>query len=198
MRTLLFSCILSAGLLVSAHPAKASGSLEGVVPQAASAMGRIIDRQVVQRLQQPESPAQGVSIAVTVPVSVNDLEESNPLARQMAEELARWFSQAGYSVQEIRKGKTLLFEPATGEMLLTRRTELLSSDALRSTAVVTGTYTITPLHARFNIRMVQTSSQEVLGIATVSIPLTGELRPLLGNGARGAISIQPTVATTLP
>ncbi len=89
-------------MLLQVAQAAASGSVEGIVPQAASAMGRQIDRQIAERLGQPEPPAVGVSLAVTVPVDVNDLDASNPLARQMAEELTRWFVQAGYHVQEIR------------------------------------------------------------------------------------------------
>ncbi len=197
MRTFLFS-LLCAALLLPAQTAAATEFSEGAVPQAASALARIIDGQVAERLGQGDGPAQGVSLAVTVPVSVSNLEESNPLARQMAEELARWFSQAGYSVQEIRKGKTLLFEPEMGEMLLTRRIGLLGSANVKSSAILVGTYTLTPKHARFNIRLVETNSQEVLGIATVSVPLGSELKPLLGQAARRGAGIEPTVATMLP
>ncbi len=192
---------LATALAIFAGPlaAGAAKSLEGAVPQAASAIARQIDRQVAARLQQPETPAQGVSLAVTVPVSVNNLEESNPLARQMAEDLARWFVQAGYSVQEIRKGRTLLFEPEQGEMLLTRRTNLLGSDTMNSAAILAGTYTVTNQNVRFNIRVVHTASQEVLGMAAISVPVTSELRALLGgNGKSGMTRMEPTVATTLP
>ena len=83
--------MLTAATLVclTATGARASKSIEGTVPQAASALARQIDRQVAERLMQADTPAQGVSLAVTVPVDVNDLDASSPLARQMAEELAR-------------------------------------------------------------------------------------------------------------
>jgi len=202
LRCLHIALLASTGLLLPGTVAATQQqlrSIEGIVPQAATAMGRQIDRQVAARLQQPDTPAQGVSLAITIPVDVNDLEASNPLARQMAEELARWFVQAGYAVQEIRKAKTVMFEPATGEMLLTRRTDLLGSDAVRSAAILAGTYTVTPGAVRFNIKIVHTSSQEVLGMSTISVPVDNDIRGLLGSGAfsRG-IGIAPTVATTLP
>ncbi len=190
---------LALALLAGTGTALASKSLEGTVPQAASAIARQIDRQIAFRLQQPETPTVGVSLAVTVPVNVNDLDESNPLARQMAEDLARWFVQAGYSVQEMRKGASVLFEPQNGEKLLTRRSELLGSNIVNSAAILVGTYTVTSKNVRFNIRALHTASQEVLGMANISVPVTSELRALLGGSGRsGMVGIEPTVATTLP
>ncbi len=181
--------------------AVASRSVEGTVPQAASAMGRQIDRQIADRLMQ-DAPALGITLAVTVPVDVNDLDASNPLARQMAEELARWFVQAGYSVQEIRKGRMVLSEPGNGEKLLTRRTNHLAKKNVESAAVMTGTYTVTNKNVRFNIRVLHTASLEVLGMSTVSVPLTSEVKSLLGlrGGYQGGnlVGIAPSVGTTLP
>ncbi len=185
----------------AAPRAEASRSIEGTVPQAASAMGREIDRQIAERLM-AESPVQGVSLAVTVPVDVNDLDASNPLARQMAEELARWFVQAGYQVQEIRKGRMVLVEPGNGEKLLTRRRGHLANPNVASAAIMTGTYSVTNKNVRFNIRVLHTASQDVLGMATISVPLTSEVKSLLGrgNGAYGGTfaGIEPSVGTTLP
>ncbi|CAK7047514.1 MAG: hypothetical protein DELT_00890 [Desulfovibrio sp.] len=209
MRTLpVFYCslawILAAFLLVglAATHAGASRSVEGIVPQAASAMGRQMDRQIAARLMQAETPALGVSLAITVPVDVNDLDASNPLARQMAEELTRWFVQAGYHVQEIRKGRMVLVEPGNGEKLLTRRENLLAKREVTSAAILTGTYSVTSKNVRFNIRILHTATQDVLGMATVSVPITSEVKSLLGNGTashgRTLAGIGPSVGTTLP
>ncbi|MDR3074293.1 MAG: hypothetical protein LBV01_06185 [Deltaproteobacteria bacterium] len=197
--TWLPAALLFVGL--AATEAQGSKSIEGTVPQAASAMARTIDRQVAERLMLPDSPASGVSLAVTVPVDVNDLDASNPLARQMAEELARWFVQAGYHVQEIRKGSMVLIEPGNGEKLLTRRDGLLANKSVESAAIVTGTYVVTGKNVRFNIRMLQTATQDVLGMAQVSVPITSEVRALLGEGGAGNRSfsvLSPNVGTTLP
>lgn len=209
MRTIPLKCraalwALAAIILVCAPAAsaRASKSIEGTVPQAASAMARQIDRQVADRLMQGDTPAHGVSLAVMVPVDVNDLDASNPLARQMAEELARWFVQAGYNVQEIRKGRMVLIEPGNGEKLLTRRNNHLANTNVDSAAILTGTYTTTNKNVRFNIRMVHTASQDVLGMATVSVPITGEVKSLLGaadaTAARSFMGIGPSVGTMLP
>ena len=167
------------------------------VPQAASAIGREMDRQMLERI------GQGVSLCVTTPADINNLERSNALARQMQEEIARWFVQAGYDVHEIRKGADVLFEPEQGELLLTRKQRLLGSKKIASKAIVGGTYTVTPKSVRFNIRVVATGNREVLAMSTMTVPMSSEIAALLkisGKGAAGygGIPIEPTVVTLLP
>ena len=177
-------------------------AIAATIPQAASAAGREMDRQVVSRLGQGDSPAHGVSLCVTTPVDINDLTASNPLARQMQEEIARWFVQAGYNVVEIRKGAAILFEPSTGEMLLTREDRLLGSRNVTSAAIITGTYTVALDHVRFNIRMVRTKNREILAMSTVTLPLNREIAALTrgsgGGSGFGGSPITPTVVTMLP
>lgn len=181
----------------------AGSAVAATVPQVASAVGRELDRQVAARFGQEECPAKGVSLCITTPVDSNDLESSNALARQVQEEIARWFVQAGYEVQEIRKGADILFEPSTGEQVLTRHERLLGSKSVSSTAIVAGTYTITPEHVRFNIRVVRTKSRDVLAMSTMSVVVNKEVAALInssggGSGGLGGTPIEPTVVTLLP
>ncbi|MDR1360231.1 MAG: hypothetical protein LBJ82_04540 [Deltaproteobacteria bacterium] len=190
-----------AALLVLASLPAAPCLAAPFVPQIVAAMGRQLDRQVAARLHQKESPAQGVSLLLTTPVDVNDLEKSNPLARQIQEELASWFAQAGYSVREIRKGADLLFAPGTGELLLTRRSNLVGDEEPGSSAIVAGTYTVTPRQVRFNIRLILTGSQEILAMTSMSIPVNSDVAALLsqdGLPGRSGAPIAPTVVTLLP
>ncbi len=191
-----FFSFIVVGLLLYAPSALAFPT----VPLAASAMGQELDRQVVEHLNQAEPPAQGVSLLMTTPVSINNLDEANPLARQMEEELARWFVQAGYPVQEIRKGAELLFDPATGEMLLTRDATRLGTNSPCGAAVLVGTYAVTSRSVRFNIRLVQTTTQTVLAMSSATVPLNGEARSLLHDADAGAAGapLEPTVYTRLP
>lgn len=192
---MLIAALALLGLLVIAPSGSAA-----TVPQAASAIGNDLDRQAADRLGQ-ESPVCGLSLSVTTPVDLNSLEESNALARQMQEEIARWFVQAGYDVQEIRKGASVLFEPDQGELLLTRRQRLLGSTRISSTAIVSGTYTVTPKNVRFNIKIVATGNREVLAMSTMTVPINGEIAALLKVNRRagdGGALIEPTVVTQLP
>jgi hypothetical protein len=174
------------------------------VPQAASAAGREMDRQMESRFgsKQGEGAAGAVSLSVTTPVNINDLDEANPLARQMQEETTRWFVQAGYNVQEIRKGADILFEPLKGEQMLTRREKLVGDRSIGTDAVLVGTYVVTPEHARFNFRVVRTNGREILAASTVTLPMNREVAFLTRNtGAGGVLAptpIEPTVVTLLP
>ncbi len=175
----------------------AGPALAVTVPQAVSAMGREMDRQLVERFGQGE----GLSMFVTTPVNVNNLEEANPLARQVQEEISRWFVQAGYTVQEIRQGAEVLFEPETGELLLTRHSDLLGSGCADGPAVLAGTYVVSSRSVRFNLRLVHIASRQVLAMSTMTVPINAEVSSLLRDGTGGGSSgapVQPTVITLLP
>ncbi len=170
------------------------------VPQIASGMGRELDRQVASRLGLDESQPRSIAMLISTPVNATSLTEANALARQMQEELARWFVQAGYLVQEVRKTDSLVFSEKTGELMLSRLPENLSASQIKSALVLTGTYTITPENVRFNIRLVKTASQEVLAMSTATVPITNELRVLLQSEDASAtgVPVEPTVVTRLP
>ena len=90
-------------------------------------------------------------------------------------------------------------------MLLTRKDTLLGVRSVTGTAIVAGTYTVTPLNVRFNIRVVRTKNREVLAMSTVTVPMNREVSALvLQGGAAGpgggfaGMPIEPTVVTLLP
>lgn len=197
------SFVIMAAIVVFLAALWVSAAAAASVPQVASAMGREMDRQLSRRFGQTEAGSlKSLSLCITTPMDINALEQSNPLARQMQEELARWFVQAGYPVLEIRKGRDLLFEPSTGEMLLTREEKLLGNAKVTSAAIVAGTYTVTPENVRFNINIVSTGSREVLAMSTLTVPMTPEVAALTGRGAAGnavdGMPIEPNVVTLLP
>lgn len=153
------------------------------LPMAAFKMAEMLDAQLVERLNLLEGPAKGYTLIVTTPVDLNNLEISNPLARQMGEELSLWFVQSGYSVQEIRKGRTVLFEPGQGEMLLTRRNTLLGNENIRSSLIMVTTYSQTLKNIRFNVRLLHAGTNEVLAMSSQTIPLNSEMRMLVAGNS---------------
>lgn len=164
----------------------------------AATVVRQLDRQVAERLGQEKFPAKGVSLFITTPVDLNNLTESNAIARQMQEDITQCFIEMGYSVQEIRKGTSIVFDPVTGETLLTRDVKRLSSTTASSAAIVTGTYTMSGQNIRFNIKLVHTSSLESLAMASITVPLSGELAQLVKGKEGFGIPFEPTVITRLP
>ncbi|SHN66277.1 FlgO family outer membrane protein [Desulfovibrio litoralis] len=171
----------------------------GIVPKAGSALARQIDRQISGGMGKSEGGgADGFSMIVTVPADINNLEQTNPLSRQVAEEMARWFVQAGYHVNDVRMGSNVLIDPEKTELILSRKASLLRSNRANVMGVLVGTYTTTRNNIRFNVRMVQANGNEVLGMATVTIPLDQEARGLLVNRDGGGAAIMPSVLTRLP
>lgn len=156
--------------------------------KAAAAMGREMDRQLADRFGQQEGTINGISVIITTPVDLNTLEDSNAVARQMQEELSRWFIQAGYSVHEVRQGRALLMRPYTGELLLTRNKDLMHEDQVSSALTLAATYTMTSRSIIFNVRLMQTGGNEVYAMSNITLPISGELRSMLNSSASTALA----------
>lgn len=169
----------------------------GFVPRTADAIGSQLDAQIMRLLTPDGYGREAVSIACTVPVLLDDLNRTSPLARQMMEELSRYFVALGYKVDELRKGDEVIMTPQKGEFLLTRDVRKLLDRNVTTQIVLTGTYTVTDLSVRFNMRLLHTPSNEVLAMAAGTVPVTEELVPLIADPATPP-PLQPTVRTRLP
>ncbi|BBD07885.1 FlgO family outer membrane protein [Desulfovibrio ferrophilus] len=168
------------------------------IPGAAKSAATQLDTQLAERLQLLEGPAKGTTLILSTPVSLENMEESSPLSRLLAEELAMWFVQSGYRVQEIRKTKHMLFEPGLGELSLSRDVRFVDARYLKSAVILTGTYSQTQRNVRFNLRLLHAPTGEVLAMASQTIRITRETAQLLDEGARArARRIQPSVSTNL-
>lgn len=192
MYRLILLLILMLGVLL---PFSAAAAERGTVPTAADTMVSQIDNQLMRKIGTSSYGRNSVSIAITVPVNLGNLHQSSPLARQVAEEMTTLLVNAGYNVEDIRKGKDILMQEGVGEMLLTRDMSQLASRDVTSVAVLTGTYTVTANSVRFNLRLLHTPSNQVLASAAATVPVTNELFPLLADRTPGPT--RPTVATRL-
>lgn len=170
----------------------------GSLPDTARLMAAELDAQLVERLGLPFGPAKGTSLVLTPPVELSNLERATPLSLAMAEELATWFVKAGYRVQEIRKSQDILFEPGNGELLLTRRSDLLAQKNVPTELVLTGTYSLTMESVRFNIRLIQAGSNEVVAMSSRTLPVVPEVYDLLPRQAAASLSmVAPSVGVSL-
>ena len=191
MKQILFAATLVLVLLFS------SVAMGGVLPDLAAETADELDAQLVERLGMIERPARDLTLIITTPADLNNLESSCPLARLFAEELATWFTSMGYKVQEARLSETLMFSPEQGEFMLTRNADIVSTQNLNAMVLLTGTYIVTSRSVRFSIRLVHAGSNETLAMASSTLPLTAEAIELLGEGG-GFSAITPSVATRIP
>ena len=190
-------------------PMAAAAATRGTVPIAADDMAASIDKQILAHfgVEQPGAFAKSeqkhhplairkaLSISCTVAVNLNNLESSSPVGRQISEEMARWFVQAGYKVKEIRKGKDVYIDAQRGEMVLTRDVRKLLSTNVTTEAILAGTYVVTPDQVRFSMRLLHVPTNDVLAMATATVPITNDLKPLLHDMKETKVT--PSIGTKL-
>ncbi len=195
-RPVALALILTALLL--AGPLASRAQADESLPVTAETLAAQLDAQLSQRLELPEPPAKGTTLIVTTPVALDDLDRSSPVARLMAEELTAWFVAAGYRVQEIRRGKHILFAPGKGETLLTRDVALLQDKSMRSAVILAGTYVMTSKSVRFSMRLLHAPTGEVLAMSNQTLALTPETTELVGADRYDELTrLRPSVVTSL-
>lgn len=177
---------------------------DGNVPDAAAAIGKELDNQLMRRFtgnsasfnsSSQKSARANIMIMGTTAANINNLEQASALARQMTEEISRWMVNRGYRYDEIRKGKAIRFDVRTGEFILTRRVPELASTIGQGQAVLAGTYVVSGDDVRFTYSLISTNGNEVLAKASGTIPITPDLKPLLVENYGGGMT--PTVYTRL-
>lgn len=170
----------------------------GFIPRMAAEIADELDAQLAARMGMAERPLRNVTMLITTPADLGNLNATSALSRLVAEEMSTWFVSVGYRVQEMRKGRMVLFAPGKGELLLTRKANLLEKKNIDGAVILAGTYTVTSKHVRFNMKLIHTASSEVLAMASSTLPMTPEVREMVrGSGGLNFTGLQPTVSTRL-
>ena len=209
-RRLILLFLALAVLLMPMAAAAAALSTRGTVPIAADDMAEAMDKQILghfgveqpglfsktDQKHHPRKIRQALSISCTVAVDLSNLENTSPVGRQISEEMARWFVQAGYRVREIRKGRDVHVDAKRGETLLTRDVRKLLNTNVTTEAVLAGTYVVTPEQVRFSMRLLHVPSNDILAMATATVPITDDLKPLL-HDKKEPQKVAPSIGTKL-
>lgn len=179
----------------------------GNVPRAGEDIADQLDEQLMMRyagsspdMSKKELRALARSrilIMGTTPASINNLEQANPLARQMLEEVSSNLVNLGYRYEELRKGKDIRFDKHTGEFILTRDVRKLANRSGVAQAILAGTYVISGEQVRFTISLISTTSTEVIAKGTATVPITPDLMPLLQENMPAGSGLIPGVSTRL-
>lgn len=168
----------------------------GYVPACAQNIVQSMDKQLLVLLGEQYS-RKGLRIVITVPVNLNDFDKSNALARQVAEELANELKTKGYRVAEIRRGKHIEITPKKGEFLLSRHKDELLNLPVNAELILAGTYTVTEKSVRYNCRLLQAGSHEVIASGNGTVPVYAEIYPLLDEDPERELPLAPSVRTKL-
>ena len=190
--------LLAAATIIALLILAAVARAEESIPRAAQGIAAELDGQLAERLGMLEGPAKGTTLILSTPVDLESMEQSCPLARLLGEELAAWFVKNGYRVREVRRTKSLMMEPGTGELALSRDLRFVDTRYVQSAVLLTGTYAQTSRNVRFNIRLLHAPTGEVLAMASNTIHITKETTQLLDDDAQSrAKRIRPSVRTVL-
>lgn len=168
----------------------------GYVPVCAKNIVDDLDKQLLQLLGKLYLRSD-LRIIFTVPVSLDDFEKTNSLARQVAEEVSNELKQKGYRVYEYRKGKEIDVYPKKGEFFLSRKLDKMANTKFSVELIMVGTYTITDENVRFNIRLLHAGSNEVIASGNGTVPVYPEIIPLLEENLDYKIELEPSVKTKL-
>ncbi|MBD5626540.1 MAG: hypothetical protein HDQ90_03445 [Desulfovibrio sp.] len=179
----------------------------GNVPRAGEDIAEQLDEQLMMRyagtspdMSKKELRALARSrilIMGTTPANLNDLEQANPLARQMLEEVSSDLVDMGYRYEELRRGKDIRFDKRTGEFILTRDVRKLASKSGVGQAILAGTYVVSGQQVRFTMSLISVATNEVIAKAMGTVPITPDLVPLLQENMPAGSGLKPSVYTRL-
>ncbi|MBD5417848.1 MAG: hypothetical protein HDR50_09415 [Desulfovibrio sp.] len=179
----------------------------GNVPRAGEDIAEQLDEQLMMRyagtspdMSKKELRALARSrilIMGTTPANINNLEQANPLARQMLEEVSSDLVDMGYRYEELRRGKDIRFDKRTGEFILTRDVRKLASKSGVGQAILAGTYVVSGQQVRFTMSLISVATNEVIAKAMGTVPITPDLVPLLQENMPAGSGLKPSVYTRL-
>ncbi len=123
---------------------------------------------------------QGEELILTTMVDLDNLYETSAFGRAITESLSTCLFRCGFQVREIRKTSGLYIQERKGELSLSRNPAMVSPEQ-NATAVVTGTYSLTPDTVIINVKMISADSATVLSVAGLEINRNRNINSLLSR-----------------
>ncbi|MBF0589570.1 MAG: hypothetical protein HQL53_10620 [Magnetococcales bacterium] len=120
------------------------------------------------------------AIVPTSFVNQDNLNETNPLGRRVAIQMASRFSQMGYSVREIKLRKNLFIKDGEGEFMLSRDLEKIRNTHNIQVAL-TGSYAIVQNAVHITAQLVRLKDQVILTSYDFTLPKDHNIRTLLNE-----------------
>jgi TolB-like protein len=117
-------------------------------------------------------------ILVTTIVNIDDLEKSSTFGRVASENIASRFSQAGYSVIEMKFSNNIYMKRNEGELVLTREITDVARNQ-NAQAVVLGTYGTSGVSVFVTVKLVKPDGNIVSAAYDYVLPVDSEIRSLI-------------------
>lgn len=121
-------------------------------------------------------------IAVTTFVDLDDLNQSSTFGRVVGEQLISELAMRGYNVIEIRMAEAMQIMDHKGEFGLSRQMPLLK-DSQQLSALVVGTYVVSPQRVYLNTRVIDPASATIISAGSVEMRKTAEIAQLVRSNS---------------
>ncbi len=113
-------------------------------------------------------------------VEEGNFDQTSPLGRLLARQMAARFTQAGFSVVEIKLSKNIRLRPGEGQFALTRELEKIAQTQ-KAHAILAGSYVTAKNQLYVHAQLLRLRDGVALASENFSLPLTHNLRVLLGQ-----------------
>ncbi len=117
-------------------------------------------------------------LLMTTMVPLERLDQTSDFGRVLTESLATQLFHHGAEIIETRRLEELVIAPRKGELMLSRRAADLAANH-QATAVVAGTYTLTPQTVIINVRLLDAATDGVLSVAGLELQRSPAVNALL-------------------
>ncbi len=172
--------ILAFAVSVGACSSKGTGRSVSVASPDFFGIAEELAVQLAASLRQPFGD--GGRLILASMVNIDDLYQTSRFGRTLTEALATRLFRHGFGVVEVRKAKELLVKSRGGELMLTRDAKLLAHKN-NATAIVTGTYALTPDSVIINVRFLDAGGRDVLSVAGLELQRSRAINALLTGTA---------------
>ncbi|MEO5367343.1 MAG: FlgO family outer membrane protein [Magnetococcus sp. WYHC-3] len=141
-----------------------------VAHQAADIMLRNLDERMENRY----------AILPTTFVNQDNLDETSPLGRMIAKQMASRFAQAGYKLYEPRLRTNLLIQQNRGEFILSQELEEIARTQ-SAQAVLAGDYAVARGRIFVTARLIRLKDRVILTSHDFVLPIDSDVRALMHN-----------------
>lgn len=127
----------------------------------------------------------GEQVIMTALVPLDSLDTTSDFGLVMSEALATQLFHRGVEVVETRKAHAVMVIDDKGEFILSRLGEKIAREQ-QASAIVAGTYSLTPQTVIVNVRLLAAVGNEVLSVAGIEIQRSPAINALLAQRKAGA------------
>lgn len=136
---------------------------------------------LIAQLGNKLNPAQSMIIATVV--NIDDLNSSSTFGRLVSEQVSARFSQANFSMIEMKFRDFVYMKQDQGELLLTREIKDVAKSH-NAQAVIVGTYALSGESIFVNLKVIQPSTNVVLAVHDYTFPMDANLRNMTKPAVR--------------